>query len=78
MLRDLHPPEDQIKIGDDALIGVEGYGSLTVAFPNKERRVTVKLEKVAFVPNLALNHFCSVVAHKREIRFVTRIIKIYA
>ena len=36
LLRDLNPSEDKVKIGNDTLIGVEGYGSLTVVFPNKE------------------------------------------
>ena len=35
LLRDLHTSDDKVKIGNDTLIGVEGYGSLTVIFPNK-------------------------------------------
>ena len=33
-LRDMHPSEDKVKVGNDTLIGVEGYGSLTVVFLN--------------------------------------------
>ena len=35
LLRDLHPSEDKVKIGNDTLIGVGGYGSLTVVFANQ-------------------------------------------
>ena len=41
LFRDLHQTEDMIKISNDTLIGVEGYWSLTVAFPIKERGVTI-------------------------------------
>ena len=71
LLRDLHPTEDKVKIGDDTLIGVEGYGSLTVAFPNKEGGVTVRLEKEAHVSHLAFKRFSFMAAHKRGVGFVT-------
>ena len=35
LLRDVQPSEDKAKVGNDTLIYVEGYGSLTVIFPNK-------------------------------------------
>ena len=57
LLRDLHPSEDKVKIGNDTLIGVEGYGSLTVVFANKEGGITVRLEKVAYVPDLGFQPF---------------------
>ena len=55
--RDLHPSEDKVKIGNDTLIGVEGYGLLTVVFPNKAGGITVRVEKVAYVPDLAFTLF---------------------
>ena len=67
LLYGLHPTEDKkAKIGNDTLIGVEGYGSLTVAFPNKEGGVAIRLEKVAYVPDLAFNFFSFMTAHKSE------------
>ena len=47
--RDVQPSEDKVKIGNDTLIDVEGYGSLTVVFPNKAEGVTVRLDKVAYL-----------------------------
>ena len=35
LLRDVQPSEDKVRIGNDTLVDVEGYGSLTVVFPNK-------------------------------------------
>ena len=57
LLRDVQPSEDKVKIGNDTVVDVEGYGSLTVAFPNKAEGVTVRLDKVAYVPSLAFNLF---------------------
>ena len=71
LLRDLHPTEDKFKIGNDTLIGVEDYGSLTVAFPSKGGGVPVRLEKVAYVPDLAFNLFSLMTAHTRGVGFVT-------
>ena len=41
LLCDLHPSEDKVKIGNDTLIGVEGYGSLTVVSSNTAGGITV-------------------------------------
>ena len=71
LLRDLHPSEDKVKIGNDTLIGVEGYGSLTVVFANKEGGITVRLEKVAYVTDLAFNFFSLMAAHTRGVGFAT-------
>ena len=35
LLRDSHPSEDKVKIGNDTQIGVKGYGLLIVVFPQK-------------------------------------------
>ena len=70
LIRCLHPTEDKVEIGNDTLIGVESYGSLTVAFPIKAGGVTVRLEKVAYVPGLAFNLLFLMVAHKRGVGFV--------
>ena len=53
------------------LIGLEGYGSLTVVFANKERGITVRLEKVAYVPDLAFNLFSLMATHTRGLGFAT-------
>ena len=50
-LRTLHLSGDKVKIGSDTLIGVEGYGSLTVLFPNKTGGTTIRLETVDYVPD---------------------------
>ena len=36
LLRDLHPSEDKVKIGNDTLIGIEDYGSLTVVLQTRK------------------------------------------
>ena len=72
LLRDLHPTEDKIKIGNGTLIGVEGYGSADTAdFPNTEGGVTVRLDEVAYVPDLAFNLFPLMAAHKPGVGFAT-------
>ena len=55
LLRDVQPSEDKVRIGNDTLVDVKGYGSLTVVFPNKAEGVTVRLDKVAYIPSLAFN-----------------------
>ena len=69
LLRDMQPSEDKARIGNDTLVDVEGYGSLTVVFPNKAEGVTVRLEKVAYVPSSAFNPFPLMAAHTRGVGF---------
>ena len=57
LLRDLHPIEDNVKVDNDTLVGVEGYGSLTAAFSNEEEGIAVRPEKMAYVPDLAFIFF---------------------
>ena len=57
LLRDLQPSGDKLKVGNDTLIDIEGHGSLAVIFANKEGGIAVRLEKVAYVPDLAVNLF---------------------
>ena len=71
VLRDLHPSEDNVKIGNYTLIGVEGYGSLTVVCANKEEGIAVRLEKVAYVPDLDFNLYSLMAACTRGIGFAT-------
>ena len=62
----------KVKIGNDTLVDVKGYGSLTVAFPNNATEgVTVRLEKVAYVPGLAFNIFYLMAAHTRGVGLAT-------
>ena len=70
LLRDLHP-SDKVKIGNGALTGVEGYGSLIVVFPNKGGGIAVRLEKVAYVPDVAFNLFSLMTVHTRGVGFAT-------
>ena len=71
LLRDVRPSDDKVKIGDNTLIDVKCYGSLTVVFPNKAGGVTVRLERVAYVPDLAFNLFSLMAAHTRGVSFTT-------
>ena len=71
LFRDLHPSEDKVKVGNDTLIGVEGYGSLTAAFSNNAGEITARLEKVAYVSDLDFNLFSFVAAHTRGAGFAT-------
>ena len=73
LLRDVRPPEDKVRISNDTLVDVEGYGSLTVVFPNKAEGVNVRtrLYKVAYLPSLAFNLFPIMAAHTRRVGFAT-------
>ena len=71
LLRDVQPSDDKVKIGDNTLLDVECCGSLTVVFPNKAGGVTVRLERVAYVPDLAFNLFSLMAAHTRGVGFAT-------
>ena len=42
LLREMQPTEDKVNIGNDTLVDVEGYGSLTVVFPKQGRRCHCK------------------------------------
>ena len=42
-----------------------------VVFPNKAESVTVRLDKVAYVPGLAFNLFSLMAAHTRGVGFAT-------
>ena len=46
--------DDKVRVGDNYLIDVVGYRTLTVVFPGD---LTVKLLDVAYVPDLAFNLF---------------------
>ena len=71
LLRDVQPFEDKVRFGNDTLVDVEGYGSLTVVFPNKAEGVAVRLDKVAYVPSLAFNLFSLMAAQTRGVGFAT-------
>ena len=53
------------------MVDVEGDASLTVVFPNKAEGVTIRLDKVAYVPGLAFNLFPLRAAHTRGVGFAT-------
>ena len=71
LIRDVQPSEHKVKVGNDTLIDVEGYGSLTVIFANKEGGIAVRLEKAAYVLDLAFNLFSLMAAHTRGVGFAT-------
>ena len=56
---------DKVRIGDNDLMDVVGYDTLTVVFP------AVKLLDVAYVPDLAVNLFPLITAYKQGIGFIT-------
>ena len=60
-LSDIRLCNDKVRIGDNDLIGVVGYGRLTVVFPGD---LTVKLLDVGYVPDLAFNLCSLMAAHK--------------
>ena len=55
--RDARSSKVKVKIGNDNLIDIQSYGSLTVVFPNEARGITVRLEQVAYVPDSAFSLF---------------------
>ena len=55
--------DDKVRIGDNHMIDVVGYGTLTVVFPGD---LTVKLLDVAYVPELAFNLFSLMALTSRE------------
>ena len=59
---------DKVKIGDNHLINVVGYGTLTVVFTGD---LTVKLLDVGYVPDLAFNLFSLIAAHTHGVGFTT-------
>ncbi|CAM9811448.1 unnamed protein product, partial [Sphacelaria rigidula] len=71
LLREMQPSEDELKIGNDTFIDVEGYGPLTAVFPNKVGRLTVTLDKVAYAPAAAFNLLSFMAAHPRGVGFTT-------
>ena len=54
LLSDIRLIDDMVGIGDNHLIDVVGYGTLTVVFP---RYLTVKLLDVVYVLGIAFNLF---------------------
>lgn len=67
----LQPSGDNLKFGNDTSTDVEGYGSLADIFPDKAGRISVRLDKVAYVPDLAVNPSFLMAAHTREVGFTT-------
>ena len=67
LLSDVRLCDDKVRIGDNHLIDVVGYGTLTVVFPGY---LTVKVLDVAYMPDLAFILFPLMVAHKQEVGFM--------
>ncbi|CAN0062318.1 unnamed protein product, partial [Laminaria digitata] len=60
LLGDVRLCDDKVRIGDNHLVDVVGYGTLTLVFPGD---LTVKLLDAAYVPDLAFNLFSLMAAH---------------
>ena len=67
-LSDVRLCDDKVRIGDNHLIDVVGYGTLTVVFPGD---LTFKLLDVGYVPDLAFNFFSLMTAHEQGVGFTT-------
>ena len=67
-LSDVRLCNDKVWIGDNHLIDVEGYATLTVVFPGD---LSVKLLDVGYVPDMAFNLFSLMAAHKHGVGFMT-------
>ncbi|CAN0530962.1 unnamed protein product, partial [Laminaria digitata] len=63
-LSDVRLCDHKVRIGDNHLIDVVGYGTLTAVFPGD---LTVKLLDVAYAPDIAFNLFSLMAAHKHGV-----------
>ena len=70
LLSDVRLCYDKVRIGDNHLIDVEGYGTLDVVFPGD---LSVKLFDVAYVLDITFNLFSPTAAHKQGVRFTTEV-----
>ena len=61
LLSDVRLGDVKVRVGDNHLIDVVGYGTLSVVFPGD---LTVKLFDVAYVPDTEFNLFSLFTAHK--------------
>ena len=61
LLSDVRLGDVKVRVGDNHLIDVVGYGTLSVVFPGD---LTVKLFDVAYVPDIEFNLFSLFTAHK--------------
>ena len=68
LLSDVRLGDDKVRVSDNHLIDLVGYGTLTVAFPGD---LTVKLLDVACVPDMAFNLCSLMAAHKQGRGFTT-------
>ena len=68
LLSDVRLGDDRVRVGDNHLIGMMGYATLTVVFP---RDLIVKLLNVAYVPDISFNLISLMAAHKQGVRITT-------
>ena len=68
LLSDVRLGDDRVRVGDNHLIDVVGYGTLTVVLPGD---LTAKLLDVAYVPDFVFNLFSLMAAHKQGVGFTT-------
>ena len=68
LLSDVRLGDDKVRVGDNHLIDVVGYGTLTVVFPGD---LIVKLLDVAYVLDLEFNLFSLMAAYRQGVRFKT-------
>ncbi|CAM9287200.1 unnamed protein product, partial [Laminaria digitata] len=67
-LSDVRLCDGKVRIGDNHLIDVVGYGTLTAVFPGG---LIVKLLDVAYMPDIAFNLFSLMAAQKHGVGFMT-------
>ena len=68
LLSDVRLCDNKVRIGDNHLIDIVGYGTLTVVFPGD---LPVKLLDVAYMPDLAFNFLSLMAAHKQGVASMT-------
>ena len=68
LLSDVRLCDDKVRIGDNHLVDVVGYGTLTIVFPGD---LTVKLLDVVCVPEIAFDLFSLIAAHKQGVLLTT-------
>ena len=64
LLSDVRLCDDKVRIGDNHLIDVVGYGTLLVVFPGD---LSVNPLNVAYTPDLAFNLFSLMAAHEQGV-----------
>ena len=68
-MSDMRISNDKVRIGDTHLLDVECVGTVTVVFPSETGDVTLRIEDVAYVPDLGFNLFSLIAAHQNKMYY---------